>query len=63
MQTKTVRVERAFFYAGKPTKVGDVIDLPHVFALEMIAAHKATAFDKQEKREDEPPKKGGKNVI
>ncbi len=46
MQTKTVRVVRAFYFQGKSTKVGDVLDLPHVFALEMIAAHKAEPAEK-----------------
>lgn len=63
MQTKTVRVERAFFYAGKPTKVGEVLPLPHVFALEMIAAHKASAVQEKEEPKKEDPKKGGRNVI
>lgn len=47
MQTKTVRVTRAFYFSKAPTKVGQVLDLPHVFALEMIAAHKAEPAEKQ----------------
>lgn len=46
MQTKTVRVLRAFFLDGKPTKVGTTIELPAVFALEMCAAHKAELVQK-----------------
>jgi hypothetical protein len=41
-QTRKVRVERAFYVSGTPTKVGDVVELPRVLALEMVAAKKAT---------------------
>ncbi len=62
MQTKTVRVLRAFYFNSKPTKVGDVLDLPHVFALEMIAAHKAESAEKPKEVVNKPedPPKGGK---
>lgn len=40
MQTKKGRVLRAFYYQGKPTVVGQVVELPRVFALEMAAANK-----------------------
>lgn len=41
MQMKTVRVMRPFFYERKPTKVGETIPLPALFAGEMVAARKA----------------------
>lgn len=41
---QSVRVERAFYWQGKPTKVGEVLELPGIFAREMIAAHKAVAI-------------------
>lgn len=33
-------VERAFYYQGKPTKVGEEVTLPRIFALEMEAVKK-----------------------
>jgi hypothetical protein len=43
-EKQEVRVERAFYFNGKPTKVGETIELPRIFASEMIAAHKAKAI-------------------
>lgn len=45
MQTKQVRVLRAFYFNGEPTKVGAIASLPKVFADEMIAAKKAEAVE------------------
>ena len=39
-QTLNVRVLRAFYFGGKPTKVNETIELPRIFAQEMKAAHK-----------------------
>ncbi len=67
MQTKTVRVTRAFYVNGKATKIGDVLDLPHVFALEMLAAHKVVPAEKPkpEQKPEQPAEKqvnGGKHA-
>lgn len=51
MQTRQVRVLRAFYFNGAPTKVGDVIEVSAIFGTELIAAKKAEAF--------EPPAKAG----
>lgn len=46
MRTKTVRVVRALMFEGKRMEVSDKpVDLPYVFALEMIAANKAQAIE------------------
>lgn len=37
-----IRVERAFYHQGKPTKVGDELTLPRMVALELIATNKAS---------------------
>lgn len=58
MQTKHVRVVRAFFYNGKPTVVDSVVELPSVFAAEMVAAKKAEWSDppeKSQKERSDPP--------
>jgi hypothetical protein len=44
MQTKRVRVLRAFMYNREPTKVDSILELPLPFALEVIAAKKAEAI-------------------
>lgn len=36
-----VRALRAFYLAGKPVKVGEVVLVPHVLAQELRGAHKA----------------------
>jgi hypothetical protein len=41
MKTETIRVLRPFILDGSPTKVGDVIDVPAVFAIELRTAKKA----------------------
>ncbi len=43
-EKQSVRVERPFYFNGKPTQVGQVIELPSIFAREMIAAKKAAAL-------------------
>lgn len=55
-QMQSVRIVRAFYFNGKPTKVGETIELPRLFALEMKAAHKVEIV--AAKAEDKPePKK------
>ena len=39
-QTTSVRVVRAFYLNGKPTKVNETIDVPRLLALELKAANK-----------------------
>jgi hypothetical protein len=46
MNTKHGRVLRAFYFNGKPTVVGEPVELPAVFALEMAAAKKLELIDK-----------------
>lgn len=43
-EKQSVRVERAFYFNGAPTKVGQEIELPSIFAREMIAAKKCSAL-------------------
>jgi hypothetical protein len=61
MQTQSVRVVRAFYYQGKPTKVGTMVELPKVFAKEMIAARKAEEVEaaKAVEKPVEAPARGG----
>ena len=61
MQTQSVRVVRAFYYQGKPTKVGTLVELPKVFAKEMIAAKKAEEVEaaKAVDKPAEAPARGG----
>lgn len=55
---KRVRVTRAFYYQRKACQVGDLVALPPVFALEMIAAHKAEPVSEPLKSESKvEPKK------
>jgi hypothetical protein len=54
MKTQYVKVVRAFFWQGKPTKVGDVIELPSSFAAEMVTNHKAERVDAPVKPVDTP---------
>jgi len=55
-QTQSIRVLRAFYYQGKPTKVDEILDLPRLFALELQAAKKVEFV--QQKAEEKPePKK------
>jgi hypothetical protein len=55
LQVTKVRVTRAFYFDKKPTKVGSVVELPKVFAAEMIAAHKAEPVDSERSEEAPPP--------
>jgi hypothetical protein len=43
--TKHVRVERAFFIAGQPQKVGSVVEVSAQFAAELVATLKAVVVD------------------
>lgn len=45
MQTRYVRVLRAFYYNGEPTKVGAIVEVPAVFGAELIASKKAEAAE------------------
>lgn len=38
---KRIRVLRAFYWQGKPTVVSDELEVPALFAAELVAAHKA----------------------
>jgi len=40
--TRKIKVLRSFYFGMKPLAVGVVAEVPYAFALEMIAAHKAT---------------------
>lgn len=69
MQNLTVKVIKSFYFQGKATKVGDVIPLPRVFALEMMAANKALKAPEKPVKPKEPEKapeksesKGAKNA-
>lgn len=53
-EKQSVRVERSFYFKGEPTKVGEEIELPSIFAREMIAAKKASALE---------PKAAGSAVV
>jgi hypothetical protein len=55
MQTQSVRVVRAFYYQGKPTKVGTMVELPKVFAKEMIAARKAEEVEAPTRAPEKAP--------
>jgi hypothetical protein len=43
--TRRGKVVRAFYYDRKPLKIGEVVTLPRVFALEMEAAKKLELID------------------
>ncbi len=45
MQTKTIRVLRAFYFQGTLNPVGAIVTLPSFFAVEMKAANKAEIID------------------
>lgn len=67
MKTAQVRVKRAFFYNGEPTKVGAVLEVPAVFAAELIAAKKAERVSDEPAKTDKPQEpaakaKGGKDA-
>ena len=48
-KVQSVRVTRAFYLNGKPTKVNETIELPRILALEMKAANKVEFIEaKQE---------------
>lgn len=44
-QPQTARVLRAFYFDGKAVPVGETIELPRIFALEMKAANKIEFID------------------
>jgi hypothetical protein len=54
-KTSSVRVLRAFYFNGKPVKVNETLDLPRLFAIEMVAAHKVELIEP--KGEDRPEAK------
>jgi hypothetical protein len=45
MKTQQVRVDRAFYLDGKPTKVGEEIEVPYLLAVELRACNKATFIE------------------
>jgi oligoribonuclease (3'-5' exoribonuclease) len=49
MQVREVRVLRAFYYNRKPIEVSKVLELPKIFAAEMVAAKKAQYTDGEAK--------------
>ena len=58
-QTASVRVVRAFYLNGKPTKVNETIDVPRLLALELKAANKVeiVAVKAEPKAEEKPEAK------
>lgn len=55
-QVVNARVLRSFYFGGKATKVGDILELPRVFALEMRAAHKVEFVQPKAEASPEPKK-------
>jgi hypothetical protein len=45
MKRQLIRVERAFYLDGKPTKVGDEIEVSYFLAVELKASNKATLIE------------------
>ncbi len=45
MQTKTVRVLRKFYFERRLLTIGEIVELPSIFADEMCAATKAELVD------------------
>ena len=45
VKTRKVRVIRAFYFDRTVQAKGSIVELPNVFASEMIAAQKAESFD------------------
>jgi len=61
MATRQIKVVRSFYVSGKPTKVGDVLDVSASFAQELISARKAEPVEpKAEAPKAETGKKGEK---
>jgi len=55
-QVQSARVIRSFYFNGKPTKVGETIELPRFFALEMKAANKVAIIAPKLEEKPEPKK-------
>jgi len=55
-QTTSVRVVRAFYLNGKPTKVNETIDVPRLLALELKAANKVEIVQPKVEEKLEPKK-------
>jgi len=53
---ENARVLRSFYFNGKPTKVGETIELPRFFALEMKAANKVAIIAPKPEEKPEPKK-------
>lgn len=49
MKTEFLKVLRPFILDSKPTKVGDVIEVPHLLAVELRTAKKAEKTDAPER--------------
>jgi hypothetical protein len=49
MKTEFVKVLRPFILDGKPTKAGDVIEVPYLLSVELRTAKKAEKADAPER--------------
>ena len=63
MQIKTIRAKRAFYHQGKLIKIGDVIDMPMVLALEMRAANKGEIIEAIKKPDLAPVPQAKESVM
>jgi len=61
LQTQKVRVLRTFYFDRKAQKVGAVVELPKIFAIEVRAANKAEFVDGHS--EDSTDGKGGRKLV
>ena len=50
-----IKVLRPFILNGSPTKVGDVIEVPKVFAIELRTAKKAEKYEEPAKEPEAKP--------
>jgi hypothetical protein len=66
MKKETLKVLRPFIFDGAPTKVGDVIEVPAVFGVELRTAKKAEKYEAPKAIDPKPelkaalPSKGAK---
>lgn len=63
MKTHHVKVLRAFIWQGVPTTVGEIVELPAGFALEMVSYNKAVRVEAPAEPADvpaSPPARGRK---
>lgn len=57
-KTLKIRVERSFYWDKQPRQVGEVLEVPAIFGLEMLQYRKASAVAETAEPE-EPAKKRG----